>query len=126
PIQLYADYRRCEQRPATLDGVTAARALERIILGFFKVAIVSPLLIYALQRLNGHLTIANTALWIALIPVYVYVNFSGYMDFVIGVARFLRLDLPENFNRPFLATGFIEFWTRWHITLSNWLKMYVY
>jgi D-alanyl-lipoteichoic acid acyltransferase DltB (MBOAT superfamily) len=48
------------------------------------------------------------------------------MDFVIGVARFLRLELPENFDRPFLAVSVIDFWGRWHMTLSHWLKTYVY
>ena len=62
----------------------------------------------------------------SLYPVYVYFNFSGYMDLVIGVARFLRLELPENFNRPFSSCSFLEFWSRWHMTLSSWMKTYVY
>jgi alginate O-acetyltransferase complex protein AlgI len=45
---------------------------------------------------------------------------------VIGVARWFGLVLPENFDRPFQSTNFIEFWSRWHITLSTWLKTYVY
>ena len=57
---------------------------------------------------------------------YLYCNFSGYTDIVIGLARFYRLELPENFNRPFSATSFLEFWSRWHMTLSGWLKTYVY
>jgi alginate O-acetyltransferase complex protein AlgI len=57
---------------------------------------------------------------------YLYCNFSGYTDIVIGLARFYRLELPENFNRPFTATSFLDFWSRWHMTLSEWLKTYVY
>ena len=45
---------------------------------------------------------------------------------VIGIARFLRLRLPENFDRPFSSDNFLNFWSRWHITLSQWLKTYVY
>ena len=48
------------------------------------------------------------------------------MDVVVGTARFLRLELPENFDRPFAATGYVEFWGRWHMTLSTWFKTYVY
>jgi D-alanyl-lipoteichoic acid acyltransferase DltB (MBOAT superfamily) len=59
-------------------------------------------------------------------PLYLYFNFSGYTDIVIGVARFLRLTLPGNFDRPFSSTNFLDFWGRWHITLSYWLKTYVY
>jgi D-alanyl-lipoteichoic acid acyltransferase DltB (MBOAT superfamily) len=63
---------------------------------------------------------------VAFYPIYLYVNFSGYVDLMIGVGRFFRIDLQENFDRPFTATSFIEFWGRWHMTLSNWFKTYVY
>lgn len=135
PIQLYPDYRRTEsEQPAALNAPAVGRALERIVVGFFKVSVVSPLLFYAQTQAVGslapHMTLAQRtvdgALILSIFPVYLYVNFSGYMDFVIGVARFLRLELPENFNRPFVSTSFIEFWSRWHMTLSNWLKTYVY
>jgi alginate O-acetyltransferase complex protein AlgI len=59
-------------------------------------------------------------------PLFLYANFSGYIDIVIAVARLMRLRLPENFDRPFAASSVLDFWTRWHITLSNWLKTYVY
>jgi D-alanyl-lipoteichoic acid acyltransferase DltB (MBOAT superfamily) len=62
----------------------------------------------------------------AIYPLYLYSNFSGYMDVVIGTARFFRIELPENFERPFSAENVITFWNRWHITLSGWLKTYVY
>src|SRR5262250_2889257 len=48
------------------------------------------------------------------------------MDVVIGIGRFYGFRLPENFDRPFAAGNFLEFWTRWHITLSNWFKVYVF
>jgi D-alanyl-lipoteichoic acid acyltransferase DltB (MBOAT superfamily) len=59
-------------------------------------------------------------------PFFLYCNFSGYIDIVIAVARLMRVRLPENFDRPFSASSFIDFWNRWHITLSTWLKTYVY
>jgi hypothetical protein len=48
------------------------------------------------------------------------------MDIVIGVGRLLDQELPENFNRPFAARNFLEFWSRWHITLSDWFKTYLF
>jgi len=133
PIQLYPDYLR-SQRGTVLDDAAALRAIERIIVGFFKVAIVSPLLLTLHQKtLSEAITSAAVgeravfaALMLAVYPVYIYINFSGYMDTVIGIARFLRLELPENFNRPFVSRGFIELWGRWHMTLSNWIKTYIY
>jgi len=134
PIQMYPDYRRTAwARPAALDAAVAGQAIERIVLGFFKVAAISPLLGFAQQWCTNEVLGAGfehrILLGIAslvLFPVYLYVNFSGYTDFVIGCARFLRLELPENFNAPFSAKGFIDLWTRWHMTLSNWLKTYVF
>jgi alginate O-acetyltransferase complex protein AlgI len=58
--------------------------------------------------------------------VYLYYNFSGYMDIVLGIGTLLGFDLPENFNQPFRARDFLEFWTRWHITLSLWFKTYLF
>ena len=66
------------------------------------------------------------AVVIASYPFFLYCNFSGYIDIVIGIAWLIGISLPENFDRPFSADSFIDFWNRWHITLSTWLKTYVY
>jgi alginate O-acetyltransferase complex protein AlgI len=56
----------------------------------------------------------------------VYCDFSGYSDIAIGISKIIGLDLPENFNMPYLATSLSEFWRRWHMTLSSWLRDYLY
>ena len=66
-----------------------------------------------------------------LVAVYAYAfqlyyDFSGYTDIVIGSALLLGIKLPPNFNRPYLAENIADFWRRWHITLSNWLRDYLY
>jgi D-alanyl-lipoteichoic acid acyltransferase DltB (MBOAT superfamily) len=66
--------------------------------------------------------IGIAGLIVLIYPVYLYFNFSGYIDAVIGVVRLFRNELPENFNRPVSSENFIDFWSRWHITLSTWLK----
>jgi alginate O-acetyltransferase complex protein AlgI len=134
PIQFYQDYRRCELSPLPLDPGSIERSLHRIVIGFFKVAIVSPLLLalntHVVGTASGSLETVERLFCsmaiVAVYPVYIYFNFSGYTDFVIGTARLLGIELPENFNRPFVSESFIEFWGRWHMTLSNWLKTYVY
>lgn len=135
PIQYYRDYVRTEsERPEPLDRAAVGAALARIATGFFKVTVLSALLLFAQQRsttlLFGAAGPADRMLFallaIGLFPLYLYFNFSGYTDVVIGIARLLRLVLPENFNKPFAARGYIEFWGRWHMTLSDWLKTYVY
>jgi hypothetical protein len=57
---------------------------------------------------------------------YLYANFAGYMDIVIGVGALLGMKLPENFNQPFMARSFLDFWSRWHMTLSDWFKTYLF
>jgi D-alanyl-lipoteichoic acid acyltransferase DltB (MBOAT superfamily) len=135
PIQSTRDFRafRSETLPA-FDLEIAARACERVGLGFLKVVVFSPLTLDAHRygtALVAHQRGAvggalGAALATAAFTLYLYVNFSGYMDIVVGAARFLLIELPENFANPFAALGFLDFWGRWHITLSNWLKTYVF
>ena len=56
----------------------------------------------------------------------IYCDFSGYSDIAIGVSRIIGFDLPENFNMPYVATSITDFWRRWHMTLSAWLRDYLY
>ncbi len=56
----------------------------------------------------------------------IYFDFSGYTDMAIGLARMLGFDLVENFNFPYLASTITDFWRRWHMTLSRWLRDYLY
>jgi alginate O-acetyltransferase complex protein AlgI len=110
PIQLYQDYQRTQQgRPPDLNEFVVGEAVERIAIGFFKVAVVSMLLMQLhraeIATFESDLSFSNRVLIGALVvttyPVYLYFNFSGYVDTVIGAARLYRIELPENFNRPF-------------------------
>ena len=56
----------------------------------------------------------------------IYFDFSGYSDMAIGIARILGFVFPENFNNPYISQSITEFWRRWHITLSRWMKDYLY
>jgi D-alanyl-lipoteichoic acid acyltransferase DltB (MBOAT superfamily) len=136
PIQRYNQFASMQLAPAPLplNLVVAAEALERIIVGIFKVNVLSLFLLMmhtsalnslaAVHAVTGR--VITTVTILAGYPFYIYCNFSGYIDIVIGIARFLRIELPENFNRPFSSQNYIIFWSRWHITLSSWLQLYVY
>ena len=134
PIQMYPDFKRNELEPEPLDIFTVGYAVLRIVTGFFKVVIVSVLLLKCQELFTADLAqagsftakIGYSALIGAIYPLFLYANFSGYTDFVVGIARLYRFRLPENFDNPFVAENFIAFWSRWHITLSTWLKTYVY
>lgn len=66
--------------------------------------------------------------WIALIAygVQIYFDFSGYTDIALGIAQIIGIRLPENFNQPYTAQSISDFWRRWHISLSNWFREYVF
>ena len=131
PIQRYEDF---SSAAAPLDLPIAGRALERIVIGLFKVLVLSALLSGvhddAVAGLFSHgddpRRIGFGLIAIVGYPLYLYFNFSGYMDIVIGVGRFVGQELPENFNRPFSALNTMDFWARYHMTLSGWLRSYVY
>lgn len=136
PIQLYQDYVKMQESASAkrLDARSVLSSIERIVVGMFKVDILALLFSTWHARALGALTpgepfsakLLQGAVLLASYPLFLYCNFSGYIDVVIGIAQLLGFTLPENFARPFAADNFIEFWSRWHITLSNWLKTYVY
>ena len=136
PIQRYDEFARDQfaEEPIVLGPRTVGLQLERIIRGFFKVNVLA-MLLHALQEDALAQMVPSyplsLRLWAAfrlavIYPFFLYGNFSGYIDIVIALARLMRVRLPENFDRPFSASSFIDFWNRWHITLSTWLKTYVY
>ncbi|HNP79263.1 MAG TPA: MBOAT family O-acyltransferase [Candidatus Pacearchaeota archaeon] len=104
--------------------------LTLIILGLFKKIVISSYLIlnitddvFAVPENHSALVV-----WLALLSYYlvIYFDFSGYSDMAIGFAGLLGFESPINFNTPYLATSIKDFWRRWHITLSSWIKDYVY
>ena len=72
------------------------------------------------------LSSGNAWLGIVCFSFQIYFDFSGYSDMAIGMARMIGFPLRENFNQPYLAVNFSEFWHRWHISLSTWIKDYLY
>jgi alginate O-acetyltransferase complex protein AlgI len=71
---------------------------------------------------------STSAVWVAVIAysLQIYCDFSGYSDIAIGTAHMLGFKLPENFDMPYLSKNIAEFWRRWHISLSTWLRDYVF
>lgn len=136
PIQRYDEFARDQfaVEPIALGPRVVGLQLERIIRGFFKVNVLA-MLLHAVQedaiaQMSQPLATSlklYAALRLGLVyPLFLYLNFSGYIDIVIALARLMRVQLPENFDRPFAASSVLDFWNQWHMTLSNWLKTYVY
>ena len=141
PIQRFQDFEAQELASANHQHTkeSVEKALRRIILGFLKVILVCGLFAQTQYFSDGFLTFISTTsnpldiVWIVrfatactLYTLFLYFNFSGYMDVVIGVGAMFGFYLPENFQRPFEAKNFLDFWARWHITLSNWFRTYLF
>jgi alginate O-acetyltransferase complex protein AlgI len=74
----------------------------------------------------GSLTTAAAWLGVAAYTVQIYFDFSGYSDMAIGLGALFGFQFPENFRRPYSAISVTDFWRRWHMTLSNWFRDYLY
>ncbi|MCR4594126.1 MAG: MBOAT family protein [Clostridiales bacterium] len=74
------------------------------------------------ENYDGGILLFTTVLY----TVQLYMDFSGSMDAVIGIAQIFGIEMPENFKRPFFSKSISEFWTRWHITLGTWFRDYVF
>lgn len=118
------------ERPKKLDSANGGRALFLIGLGLVKKLLIADYL--AGNLVNRVFDFPNLySGFEVLIAVYAYAlelyyDFSGYTDIAIGSALLLGIKLPANFNRPYAAENIADFWRRWHITLSNWLRDYLY
>jgi alginate O-acetyltransferase complex protein AlgI len=115
--------------PRQLDLDQSLRGLFLIVLGFFKkIGIADGVAPVVDQVFNstGRVSWIDVVTATALFAVQIYCDFSGYTDIARGVSKLLGIDLMVNFNQPYFATNPQDFWRRWHISLSTWLRDYLY
>ncbi len=76
----------------------------------------------------NYLDISSFTAWIGILSYtfQIYFDFSGYSDMAIGLGKMLGFKFPENFNNPYISKSISEFWRRWHMTLGNWMRSYLY
>ncbi len=117
-----------ERRSPTPDQVWAGWVL--IVTGFFKKTLVADNLAPFVDESFAHISAHDSGLywWLvaAMFATQIYCDFSGYSDIARGLAKLMGLNLMVNFDHPYQAASFREFWTRWHISLSTWFADYVY
>ncbi|MGI5864413.1 MAG: MBOAT family O-acyltransferase [Myxococcales bacterium] len=113
-----------------LDSDAGVRGIYRIAIGIAKKLLVADLIAAGLvDRVFAEPTLYSSAECLMATIGYtlqLYFDFSAYSDIAIGAAALFGFKLPENFNKPYLARNLFEFWNRWHISLSTWLRDYVY
>lgn len=131
PIKRYAQFLpslECASR-TRLSAADLAEGLARVALGFAKKLLVAdPLTQYIDARQPQFADLGLTGRWIVLaaLAFRILMDFSGYTDIAIGGARLLGVRLPENFRWPYAARNLQDFWQRWHMSLTSWIRDYVY
>ena len=98
-------------------------------MGMFKKVVIADnvgLFVDKVYETPGSTTAGNHLLAFYLYAIQIYYDFCGYSEMAIGIARTLGFKFPRNFARPYLAASLTEFWRRWHISLSSWLRDYLY
>ena len=129
PIERASHFLPQVERKRVLTLAATTRGCFLILVGLFKkVAIANGVsaAVDAIYNSTGQVGTLDIILATYLFAVQVYCDFSGYTDIARGVSKLLGFDLIINFNAPYFAVNPSEFWRRWHISLSTWLRDYVY
>ena len=116
-------------RPTVWDTNRVWRGVQRSAWGYFKKLAVADRAAVVVDTVFANpAAFDRTQLLLGgvLFTVQLYADFSGYTDIVLGVGEVLGLHLPENFRQPFFADSVKDIWARWHISLSQWLRDYIY
>jgi alginate O-acetyltransferase complex protein AlgI len=111
------------------DADRIAQGARRITIGLFKKFVLSDsLAVFSLSAVTVTQAQDTAGLWILLYAYAfrLYLDFAGYSDIAIGIGKLYGIDLPENFKNPYGKSNIAAFWQSWHITLSNWVRFYVY
>lgn len=127
PIVRYTDVEeQLEKRTHSVDKV--ALGIRRFIFGLSKKILLANVLgeLCEVFRSSDEKSVLFYWMYAVAFALQIYFDFSGYSDMAIGLGKILGFDFLENFNYPYIAGNITEFWRRWHISLGNWFRDYVY
>lgn len=117
-------------RPIKIDEHQKFEALKLVVFGLVKKVLLADYLnMWTSSAFQSSFVTENAAYWILMTLAFswqIYFDFSGYTDIARGLGKFMGIELPMNFNFPYLATTLQNFWQRWHMSLSLWFRDYVY
>ncbi|MCB0166214.1 MAG: MBOAT family protein [Anaerolineae bacterium] len=129
PIVRAADFLPQLKKPVTISGSNIWAGSQIFIIGLFKKLMIADAVapfVDGVYNYPGYFS--STTVWLAVLAyaLQIYCDFSGYSDMAIGAARMFGFQFERNFNMPYLSKDITEFWRRWHISLSSWLRDYLY
>ena len=129
PIVRAGDFLTQTRRPKRWNWLRVQVGVQLFLIGAFKkMAIADRMALFCDPVFRAPENYSTPAVWLAVLAyaIRIYCDFSGYSDMAVGAAHLLGYKLINNFNMPYLATNVSDFWRRWHISLSNWLRDYVF
>jgi alginate O-acetyltransferase complex protein AlgI len=129
PIVRAGDFLRQTRRPKRWNWVRVQIGVQLFLMGAFKkMAIADRMAMFCDPIFKDPTAFSTGACWMAVIAfaLRIYCDFSGYSDMAVGLAQLFGYKLTNNFNMPYIATNVSDFWRRWHISLSSWLRDYVF
>ncbi|MBE6725913.1 MAG: MBOAT family protein [Ruminococcaceae bacterium] len=127
PIVSYNDIReQLTERRTTLEGTAAG--IRRFVFGLSKKLLISNTAAALADAAFGSDSPSAALAWLGAFAycIQIYFDFSGYSDMAVGLASLFGFRIGENFNYPYSAVSIRDFWKRWHISLTNWFRSYVY
>ena len=129
PIQRSSDFFEQISKKRTVGVNTFNPGIQIFVFGLFKKIVLADRLAAFVDQVYTHVNSFGSLTVILAVIAYaleIYYDFSGYSDMAIGVSKILGIEMPKNFNLPYLSHNVTELWKRWHITLSSWLQDYLY
>lgn len=129
PISNYKYLTETLYTPKPFDSKNVLFGFERILWGYFKKLLIADRLLAGVKILIGdpaQYTGAYALFGMALYAVQLYADFTGGIDITIGIAQMLGIRVQENFDRPYFSKNITEYWRRWHISLGEWFKEYLF
>jgi alginate O-acetyltransferase complex protein AlgI len=129
PIVRARDFLPQAARPKRFDWLRVQLGMQYFLMGLFKkMAIADRMAIYSDPIFNDPGAHSTAAIWLGVLAfaIRIYCDFSGYSDMALGSAHMLGYKLRINFKMPYLSLNVSEFWRRWHISLSTWLRDYLF
>jgi len=129
PIERAGNFIPQIDKEKTFDYDLAVYGLRLTLLGMFKKFVCADMMVKYIANVFDNVAIHSGTTFIVAIFMYtfeIYFDFSGYTDMARGIASLLGFELTENFKMPYFSKSIKEFWSRWHISLSLWLRDYIY
>ena len=125
PIKRFGPFRKAVE-DATVSAANVYAGLVRVLVGVAKKVVLADTLGLTASELAYAATPMHGMRVLVAYSWQIYLDFSAYTDMAIGISRIFGIDIPENFNWPYLSDNIQDFWTRWHITLSSWVRDYIF